>query len=135
MMRFVKQVAPMLSLAVLGAAAVAEAGSAGEFASCYKATDGSGYCYGTMRGFLNHVDPNTYLLFFEDSYGRKSMYGSYPFSSPTGMSYSFSCSPNSAVAAMWPSVMQHRGYIEVYWDINGICTSMWLMHGSNYTDF
>jgi len=135
MMRFVKQVVPVLSLAVLGAAAVAEAGSATEFASCYKAADGSGYCYGTMQGFRNHANPNTYLSFVEDSYGRKSMSGSFPLSSPTGAASNFSCAPNAAVAAMWPRVMQHRGYIEVYWDVNGTCQAMWLMQGSHYTDF
>jgi hypothetical protein len=31
--------------------------------------------------------------------------------------------------------MEHRGYVEVYWDLNGACTSMYLIQGSNYTDF
>lgn len=135
MMRFMKQVAPVLSLVVLGTATVAGAGSTSDYALCYKATDGSGYCYGTLRGFRNHVNPGTYLYFHDNSMGTRSMAVGFPLSSPTGTISHFGCSPNSAVAALWSKVMAHRGYIEVAWDVNGICTSMYLFNGSNYSDF
>jgi hypothetical protein len=58
-----------LSAVLALSATSALAGESYDAALCVKREDGSGYCYGTYRGFRNHWSPKTYVefLFMADS--------------------------------------------------------------------
>ncbi|QSQ25972.1 hypothetical protein JY651_14040 [Pyxidicoccus parkwayensis] len=132
MKRILKALTPVVSLAALAAAPVALAGYKAESAYCYKNTDGSGGCYGSLLGFRNHAGANTYAYFVQYYSGVKYFYANY--TSGTTTTY-FSCTPNTATGAQWTKALNHSGYFSVYWDASGMCNSLYLYNGSQYANF
>jgi hypothetical protein len=134
MHHYVKKLAPVLSLAVLGGAPLAYAGSTTESAYCYKNTDGSGSCYGTFLGFRNHAGSGTYAYFYKHSSGSKSFSGAYTDTSTNTTSY-FSCTPDAATGALWTKAVAAQGYFSISWNTSGTCTYLSLYNGSLYSNF
>ncbi|MCY1020082.1 hypothetical protein [Pyxidicoccus sp. MSG2] len=132
MKRILKTWTPVVSLAALVAAPAALAGYKTESAYCYKNTDNSGGCYGSLLGFRNHSGSNTYAYFTQ--YYSGSKYFNAAYTSGTTTTY-FSCTPNAATAVQWPKAMNHQGYFTVYWDASGACYSLYLNNGSQYSNF
>jgi hypothetical protein len=133
MMRFVKQLAPVLSLAVVGIGAVAEAAGATDYAHCQKSADGSGSCRGNMREFRNYTGGPSYAEFGMNSSGTKVFYASY--TPAGGATEHFSCTPNATVAAVWEQAMQNIGYFYVTWDTTGACNYIWFYNGSRHFNY
>lgn len=134
MKRFAKQMAPMLSLAVLGAGAVACAGAKYEYARCVRNADNSGNCYGNMLAFRNHVHGSTFAEFGVSSDGDKVFKAGFA-PSATEPAVLISCTPNVKVAAFWDRALGHDGYFNVYWDAAGTCYHLYLSYGSRYSEF
>lgn len=134
MTRFAKKMVPVLSVAVLGGASLASAGTTSESAYCYKNTDGSGSCYGTFLGFRNHAGSSTYAYFYKNDSGSKSFSGAYTNTSTSVTTY-FSCTPDAATGALWSKALAHNGYFSISWNSSGVCTSLYLNNGSLYANF
>lgn len=134
MTRFAKKMVPVLSVAVLGGASLAYAGSTSESAYCYKNTDGSGSCYGNFLGFRNHAGSGTYAYFYKNDGGSKYFYGAYTNTSTSTTTY-VSCTPDAATAALWTKALAHEGYFNIQWNTSGTCTYLSLYNGSQYSSF
>jgi hypothetical protein len=134
MNRFAKQMVPMLSVAVLGAGSLAQAGSTSESAYCYKSTDGSGYCYGNFLGFRNHAGSGTKAYFYKRVDGTRNFNAAITNPS-TGLTTNYSCIPDTATSALWSRALAHSGYFYVSWDATGTCTYLSLYNGSQYSTF
>jgi hypothetical protein len=134
MTRFAKKMVPMLSVAVLGGASLAYAGYTSESAYCYKNSDGSGACYGSLLGFSNHAGASTQAYFYKNDSGSKSFYGAYTNTS-TGVTTSGSCTPDAATGALWSKALSLTGYFHIQWDSTGTCTYLYLNNGSQYSNF
>lgn len=134
MTRFAKKMIPVLSVAVLGGASLAYAGSTYESAYCYKSSDGSGYCYGNFLGFRNHAGGSTQAYFYKTDNGSKSFYGAVTNTS-TGTTTSGSCTPDAATGALWSKAISHNGYFYVSWNTSGTCTYVYLRNSSQDTNF
>lgn len=134
MKKMMKMMAPVLSLAVLGASSAALAGSKQQVASCYAYADGSGRCSGNLLGFRNEINSTTYARFYEYDYGTRYFYAAYTVAGATGPSY-YSCTPNAAVAAMWDQALALNTYFYITWDVNGTCDYLALTNGSQYANF
>jgi hypothetical protein len=134
MTRFVKQLAPVVTLAALGVGSLAFAGSTYEGAYCYKYTDGSGYCYGNFQGFRDHAGASTRAYFYKSDSGSKSFYAAITNTS-TGVTTGYSCTPDAAAGALWSKAIVHHGYFYVSWNTSGSCTYLSLTNGSQYSPF
>jgi hypothetical protein len=132
MTRLMRIGVPLLSFALLFAAPAAEAGWSFENAGCTKNADGSGNCWGNFTGFRNHVSPSTHVYIQQLYYGSRGFGYSYNNGTTTVSGW---CSPNATVASLWPMLMAHRGYFNIYWDASGVCNELYLYHGSGYSDF
>ena len=134
MKKMMMKLAPVLSLAVLGASSVALAGSQLETTYCYANTDGSGTCYGNLLGFRNDSNAGTYARFYEYASGSKYFNAAFKVAGATGVSY-YSCSPNATVAAAWDEVQSLNAYFFISWDANGTCDYLAITNGSQYANF
>lgn len=134
MKRFMKKLAPVVSLAALGFGTVASAGYTYEADSCFQNADGSGYCYGTMRGWRYNDQATSYATFYETDAGTKAFIARYTVSgAPSPGTYS--CTPDATVAAMWSDAILNRGRFYIYWNTSGTCYSLSLYNGSAYSTF
>lgn len=121
-MKHLKAAGLGLGLLIVGLATPASAGQAsGAPASCYKYSDGSGYCSGTFRGFRNAVGssyaqflayPTTLLAF----YGR---YGTTSYSCYRGVSSGDDIGVH--MVERWPMAAAPDTYFEIDWDSGGTC--------------
>lgn len=134
MNRFMKKLAPVVSLAALGFASVASAGLTSDSGYCYQNTDGSGYCYGNFLGWRNHAQSTAYAYFYEYASGSKGFYARYTVSGATTPS-SYSCVPDASVAASWGEALANKGRFYINWDSSGTCYSLSLYNGSAYSNF
>jgi hypothetical protein len=134
MKRFMKTLAPVVSLVALGTAPLAFAGSSTDSSSCFQNADGSGYCYGNFRGWRNSSQSTAYAYFTENDSGSRSFYARYTVSGATNPS-TYSCIPDATVSTIWNEALAHRGYFSIYWDVNGTCYSLYLYNGSQYSSF
>jgi hypothetical protein len=134
MKRFMKKLAPVVSLAALGFGSVASAGYTYEASSCFQNADGSGYCTGTMRGWRYNEQSTSYATFYETDAGTKYFIARYTVSgAPSAGTYS--CTPDSAVGAMWAEAVANRGRFSIYWNTSGACYALYLYNGSAYSTF
>ena len=134
MKKMMMKLAPVLSLAVLGVSSVALAGSQVETASCYAYADGSGRCSGNLLGFRNDSNTSTYARFSEYDYGNKYFYAAYTVPGSTSAS-TYTCTPNTAVAAAWEDAQSLSAYFLITWDANGVCDYLAITNGSQYANF
>jgi hypothetical protein len=134
MKRFMKTLAPVVSLAVFGMAPLALAGSTSETAYCYQNADGSGHCYGNFLGWRNSSQTSAYAYFSENDSGSRSFYARYTVSGATTPS-SYSCIPDASVAAVWGEALGHKGYFSISWNTSGTCYSLSLYNGSQYANY
>jgi hypothetical protein len=134
MHQFVKKMAPVLSVAVLGGASLAYAGSSADSAYCYKNTDGSGACYGNFRGFRGHAGANTYAYFYKSDAGSKFFYGGYTNTSTNVTTY-VSCTADASTAAMWSKAIAHESYFSISWNSSGSCYNLHLSNDSRYASY
>jgi hypothetical protein len=134
MKRFMKKLAPVVSLAALGLASVASAGYTFESAACFQNADGSGYCNGTFRGWRNHAQSTAYAYFYENQSGSRGFYARYTVPGATTPS-NYSCSPDASVAAMWGDALANEGRFHINWDAAGICYNLSVYNGSAYSSF
>ncbi|KFE62537.1 hypothetical protein [Hyalangium minutum] len=134
MNRFMKKLAPVVSLAALGVASVASAGYSYNSGYCYQYTDGSGYCYGNLRGWRAHAQSTAYTYFWENDSGGRGFYARYTVSGATAPS-TYSCTPDAAVSALWSSALANQGRFYINWDANGACYSLSIYNGSAYSNF
>jgi hypothetical protein len=134
MKRFVKTLAPVVSLAALGMSSLALAGSTSQSNYCYQYADGSGYCSGNFLGWRNSSTAGEYAYFYENDSGSRSFYARYQVSGATSLS-TYSCIPDASVAAMWGEALSHKGQFSVYWNASGSCYSLYLYNGSQYSNF
>ena len=134
MSRFAKKLVPVLSVAVLGGASLASAGSSADSAYCYKNTDGSGGCYGNFRGFRAHAGANTYAYFYKSDAGTRSFYGAYT-NTTSGVTTYVSCTPDASTATLWTKALANEGYFSIYWNASGSCTSLYLANDSRYASY
>jgi hypothetical protein len=134
MKRFMKTLAPVVSLAALGFGSVASAGDTFEAHSCYQNADGSGSCSGTMRGWRASTQTTAYASFYEYDTGSKYFYARYTVSGAPSPG-TFSCTPDASVASMWADAQAHRGLFYIYWNTTGTCYSLSLYNGSAYATY
>jgi hypothetical protein len=134
MKRFMKTLAPVLSLAVFGMAPLALAGSTSQSNHCFQNADGSGYCYGNFLGWRNSSTAGEYSYFYENDSGSRSFYARYMVSGATSLS-TYSCIPDASVSAMWGEALAHKGYFSVSWNSSGACYSLSLYNGSQYANY
>jgi hypothetical protein len=134
MRQFMKKLAPVVSLAALGMATAAGAGSKYEGAYCFQNADGSGYCYGNFLGWRNSPQSTAYARFYETQAGSRNFYARYTVSGATSPS-TYTCIPDATVSAMWGEALAHKGRFYVYWNTSGTCYSLYLYNGSNYSNF
>ena len=135
MKRLVQKMVPVLSVAVLGVAGVASAGSTSESSYCYKNTDGSGGCYGTLLGFRNSTGSSSnYARFYKNTSASRSFYAYYTSSTTTAPT-SYTCTPDATVSTIWDKAIRARGYFNIQWNASGSCTYLYLANGSQYTNF
>ena len=134
MKQLVRKMIPVLSMAVLGGAGVAFAGSTTESSYCYKNTDGSGYCYGTLLGFRNNASSSTYARFYKNTSATRSFYAIYTPAGATA-AQGYSCTPDATVSTLWDKAIRARGYFNIQWNSSGSCTYLYLANGSQYTNF
>ncbi|MBN1206254.1 MAG: hypothetical protein JXB05_15160 [Myxococcaceae bacterium] len=134
MKRFMKKLAPVVSLAALGFGSVASAGYAYGAYSCSHSADGSGNCSGTLSAWRSGSQDTAYVTFYELDNGGKTFVARYTVSgesSPT----TFSCIPDASVGAIWGDVLAHRGRFYIAWDSGGTCYNLSLYNGSAYSTF
>ena len=134
MKRFMKKLAPVVSLAALGIASVASAGYSYDNGYCFQNADGSGYCYGNLRGWRNHSQSTAYAYFWENDSGSRGFYARYTVSGATTPS-TYTCTPDATVSSMWSAALDNQGRFYVYWDTTGTCYSLSVYNGSAYTNF
>lgn len=134
MNRFMKKLAPVVSLAVLGVASVASAGSTSDSAHCFQNVDGSGYCYGNFLGWRNSSQTGAYAYFYENDAGSRTFYARYMVSGATSYS-TYTCSPDASVSAIWGEALANKGRFYINWDVNGVCYSLSIYNGSLYSNF
>jgi hypothetical protein len=134
MNRFMKKLAPVVSLAALGLATVAGAGSTSESAYCFQNADGSGHCYGNFLGWRNSSQSSAYAYFAENDSGFRSFYARYTVPGATSPS-TYTCTPDATVSSMWGDALANRGRFTIYWDLNGTCYALYLYNGSQYATF
>ena len=134
MKRFMKKLAPVVSLAALGLGSAASAGYTYEGASCYQYADSSGYCTGTLLGWRNSSQDSAYVYFYENSSNSRTFYARYMVSGATSYS-TYSCIPDASVSAVWNEALAHKGRFYIYWDVNGTCYNLSLYNGSAYSNF
>ncbi|MFY0567908.1 hypothetical protein ACN28E_29320 [Archangium lansingense] len=129
--RFMKWLAPVLTLAVLGAGTVARGGARYTSAFCVRNADASGHCYGSLVAFRNHENGATSAEFSVSSDGAMLFKAEF---APTATApvTSMSCTPNAKVAAFWDKALSHHGYFNIYWDAAGTCYHLYLANGSRY---
>lgn len=123
-------------LALLGAAAVfaiaadSRAGYEDNLHNCYRNADGSGWCYGSMRGFRTSEDSGAWAAFSTTATSFSSTY----FSASFNGDY-YSCVPQaaSAIESIWPLTHNSDLYFSIGWDQNATCTYLNVASGSaNY---
>jgi hypothetical protein len=98
-----------------------------EYAQC-NGNSTSGGCWGTLDGFRNSSDPNAQAEFqmvatstgFTWSYFTAQIQGVY-----------YSCTPNAALTAVGPSVLNADGAFLIEW-ANGECNYLVLANSSSY---
>lgn len=117
----------LLSSAVAGSA---YAGYKTESAYCKKLKDGSGYCYGTFRGFRNNVDAGASAHFERDAYnnGYFSAFlggGVYQCAAPAGW----------IGQDLFNRALTASGWFSVNWDATGQCTNIGLGQDSAFREF
>jgi hypothetical protein len=134
MKRLMKTLAPVVSLAVVGMAPLALAGSTSDSIFCFKATDGSGFCSGNFLGWRNSATSTEYVYFSENDSGTRSFYARYVVAGSTSPT-TFTCTPDTSVTAMWREALAHKGYFSVSWDELGNCFNLVLSNGSQYSHF
>ena len=130
----------------------ASAGARSIHAYCNQANDGSGYCYGTLRGFRDHPDPNAYFRIFRTPFfSNASEWGDgierRMTASLNGRSYSCdferqwgSTTANHATDYYYRNpmflaadlLMSGEGYFRIEWNTGGYCVELTLAAGSQY---
>lgn len=128
-----KSLAGVLFMGVLGTATSASA--VNNMYGCTKYADGSGYCYGNFAGWRALSSNNgSYTQFSASDSGSKSFYARYAPSGSTTLS-TYTCSPNTAVLALWDTLMSYQGYWYLEWNTSGVCDYAYVVNGSQYTGF
>jgi len=122
---------PLLgAAAVLAIAADTRAGYEDNLNNCYKNTDGSGWCYGSMRGFRTSADASAYAAFTSTATTFSSTHFVASFNSDF-----YTCVPSSGspIESLWPLAHNSDLYFTIGWDSNGTCTYLYVASGSaNY---
>lgn len=127
-----KSLAAVLFMGVLGAAS--DASAINNIATCTKYTDGSGYCAGNFAGWRAIASNGSYVQFSASEYGGRGLYARYMPSGGTSLT-TYSCSPNTAVLALWDTLMSYQGYWYLGWNTSGVCDYAYVVNGSQYTGF
>lgn len=118
-----------LSSAVAGSA---YAGMKLEYGDCIKNKDGSGYCYGTFRGWRNALDANQ-SVHFGGSYlaGDKGVQFNWH-----GQALVCMVPAGSPLESWWPStILNATGSFAVNWNAQGQCTHVYLGNSSAYREY
>jgi hypothetical protein len=100
------------------------------YAGCYKASDGSGYCYGSLLGFRDTAIYSEYATFESDYFagGPAQSFSAYL----NGNYYScFAPRPGNAGAFEWPAGAASRLF-SIFWNSAGQCTVLYTYDDSNY---
>jgi hypothetical protein len=114
-----------LGALVLGAiGSVSFASHAGELDKtffCFKATDGSGHCMGSLKGLRNTTDATDFGGFIENvldpSPGVRNDRFFVHFSGAF-----YTCNATTpGVRALWPDAVASRGGFAIVWDATGTC--------------
>jgi hypothetical protein len=104
-------------------------------AFCWKSTDGSGYCSGTMSGFRNNSDAGAYAGFVSTELSTGQTF----YASVNGGFYACGVLPAygtpTSLVNMWPTAANFRGLFEISWNSSGACTTLSLYNGSAYASF
>ncbi|GEN12381.1 hypothetical protein SAMN05443572_10363 [Myxococcus fulvus] len=132
MHRLLKRGASACCVATLLAAPAVLAGFTTESAHCYKNADGSGRCQGSLLGFRNHAGANTQALFSRSSNAAPYFYAALTTGATTEY---FSCTADAMTGAHWSKAMNHEGFFSIYWSAQGDCYSLFLINGSQYSNF
>jgi hypothetical protein len=104
-----------------------------DWGGCTKDASGSGYCYGTMRGFKNGPDINDRAEFYSNHDGIVSFYGRW-----AGQTYScvFPIPSTPTVREFASFVAATNGFFVVMFNASGGCTYGYAYRGSGYgSDF
>jgi len=110
------------------ASAPSEAGYVSlDTAGCVTNADGSGYCYGTKRGFRNDAHPGSRAEFYVNHEGRVMFIGELG-----GLWHScwFASSTQSTMFASFAA--QTNGFFVVSFNASGTCTYGYAYQGSDY---
>jgi len=134
MKRFMKKLAPVVSLVTLGFGPVASAGYTYGAYSCSQNADGSGSCSGTLRTWRSSSQDSAYVTFYELDNGGKMFVARYTVSGESSPR-TFSCMPDASVGAMWGDALAQRGRFVISWNSSGTCYGLSLYNGSAYTTF
>ncbi|MFP2906457.1 hypothetical protein ACLESD_15615 [Pyxidicoccus sp. 3LFB2] len=117
-----KNLSLALSAVLALSATSALAGESYDAALCVKNADGSGYCYGTYRGFRNHWSPKTYVEFLFMSNSPPAFYVNYQQTSTSPVIDVTCTARTAAMQAMWPLLISNEQYFSVVWNSTGECT-------------
>jgi hypothetical protein len=122
-----KTIAVLFALVVLASVSPSHAGYQFKSASCYRNSDGSGSCSGTLLGFRTLGTPNYYAEFFASTWLPAAFIGY------TDTYYA--CTPNDAVKALWPMAMANQGEFYIAWDAHSTCTTLGLYNESSASNY
>lgn len=125
----------LVALAVLGFALPAAAGQPqNSYFYCYKNSDGSGGCYGSLPGARASSDSYAYAEFMDYSFNNSGVRSRYFYGYQFGVSYSCQLpgSASPALLQIWDEVMTGRGYFDIAWDGTGTCTTLEAIQSSTW---
>jgi hypothetical protein len=137
-------VGSLATIALLLAAVPSQAGTPIQsYASCTQEADGSGWCTGTPKGFRTTRDPADYYEFdlyatspsaidgdFEAHIGGNDYGCLTPGNSLDGSQSGEDDLLDGQVAKLWRQAVNNQGSFEIFWDVNGYCSSLYLSGGS-----
>jgi hypothetical protein len=134
MKRFMKELAPVVSLAALGFGSVASAGYTYNAHSCSRHADGSGACFGNLLSWRSSSQDTDYATLYEIDNGSRMFIARYRAPGAPSAS-TFSCTPDASVGAMWGDALAHRGSFYIAWNSSGTCYNLSLYNSSAYSTF
>ncbi|HTQ46432.1 MAG TPA: hypothetical protein VMI75_26935 [Polyangiaceae bacterium] len=122
--------APAAVFAALSVIALSDAGHAGQSysagASCSTTSNGSGYCSGSLSGFLASADANAYAAFWNEG----ATYG--VFVAELDGNY-YSCTTTSPAEPWFAlSAAPPTTSFSISWTSAGTCSVLWMEAGSQY---